>query len=334
VNAIELSVVIPVYRSAPTLKQLVQRLLPTLAATGMTHEVVFIDDGSADNSWEVLADLQAAHPNIITAIRLMRNYGQHNALMCGFRHARGQYVVTIDDDLQNPPEEIHKLLRALQDKQLDLVYGYSPSKQHQRWRNLGSFVIQTFYQSVFKTSVRTTSFRAIRREALQGIFSYDLNFTYIDGLLAWNTQRIGEVEVVHAPREHGSSGYSIRHLLRLALNLFTNFSLLPLQLVSLCGLLTAATGFLTGGYYLVQSIFSGIAVPGYASTIIAILLLGGVQLLALGIMGEYLGRLHLNVNRKPQYTERVVHRAGEQPAPEAPPNASDADAPGAIGGAT
>jgi undecaprenyl-phosphate 4-deoxy-4-formamido-L-arabinose transferase len=236
----------------------------------------------------------------------MRNYGQHNALMCGFRHTCGEYIITMDDDLQNPPEEIPKLVAAIKNSKLDLVYGYYGSKSHDMWRNMGSALITFFYRSVFRSSVIPSAFRVINRSLLEGIFSYDLNFTYIDGLLAWNTQRVGEVSVEHHPRTAGRSGYSISKLLLLAFNLFTNFSLVPLQLVSAYGFLVAITGFLVGVYYLCQYMFSNIAVPGYASTIIAILVLGGTQLLALGIMGEYLGRLHLNVNHKPQYTERCV----------------------------
>jgi undecaprenyl-phosphate 4-deoxy-4-formamido-L-arabinose transferase len=212
----------------------------------------------------------------------------------------------MDDDLQNPPEEIPKLLAAIKNGKLDLVYGHYDSKSHDMWRNMGSAVITFFYRKVFRSSVIPSAFRVLNRALLEGIFSYNLNFTYIDGLLAWNTQRIGEISVEHHPRATGKSGYSISKLLLLAFNLFTNFSLIPLQLVSACGFSVAITGFLVGLYYLCQYLFSNIAVPGYASTIIAVLVLGGTQLLALGIMGEYLGRLHLNVNHKPQYTERCV----------------------------
>jgi undecaprenyl-phosphate 4-deoxy-4-formamido-L-arabinose transferase len=242
----------------------------------------------------------------VVAIQLMRNYGQHNALMCGFRHSCGEYIVTMDDDLQNPPEEIPTLLEAIQARQLDLVYGQYASKKHASWRNLGSTVVNLFYWIVFKSRITITSFRIIRRELVQSILSYARNFTFVDGLLAWNTQRIGQVPVAHHPRLRGRSGYSINRLLVLALNLFTNFSLLPLQLVSACGTFAAGTGLLLGFYYLIQLLLSNIVVPGYASIIIAVLVLGGIQLLALGIMGEYLGRLHLNVNRKPQYVERQV----------------------------
>ena len=301
-----LSIIIPVHNAVPSLPRLVQRLLSVLNVTGMCYEIIFVEDGSQDNSWQILSDLQKAWPDQIIAIQLMRNYGQHNALMCGFRHARGDYVVTMDDDLQNPPEEIPKLIEAIQTRRLDLVYGCSYTKKHHACRNLGSWLVNLFYRIVFKSSTKVTSFRIIRRELLESIFTYSLNFTYVDGLLAWNTQRVGSVKVEHNPRTVGRSGYSLHKLLLLAFNLFTNFSLLPLQIVSACGFLVATIGLFTGVYYLAQYFLSNIVVPGYASTIITILMMGGTQLLALGIMGEYLGRLHLNVNSKPQYVERQV----------------------------
>ncbi len=305
-NDIELSVVVPVYRSAETLVQLADRLRAMMARLGCRGEMIFVDDGSPDDSWQVLCRLQEADPEGVTAIQLMRNFGQHNALMCGFRHARGRMVVTLDDDLQHPPEEIAKLLAALAEQELDLVYGCPLRKKHRFWRNAGSTLVTSFYRLAFRSTITITSFRAMRRQLVESILSYSKSFTFIDGLLAWNTQRIGQVAVEHHPRTSGRSGYSLAKLLLLAFNLFTNFSLLPLQLVSGCGLFAAGSGFLAGVYYLVLYFFHNITVPGYASIIIAVLVLGGMQLLALGILGEYMGRLHLNVNRKPQYVERHV----------------------------
>jgi undecaprenyl-phosphate 4-deoxy-4-formamido-L-arabinose transferase len=302
----DVSVVIPVYRSADTLGELWRRLLAVLDATGLDYEVVFVEDGSPDGSWAALEALRRQRPDRVIAVRLMRNYGQHNALMCGFRRSRGDYVVTMDDDLQNPPEEIPKLLAATKAGDLDLVYGAYGHKEHRAWRNLSSEIVNAFFRRVFRTGVTVTSFRVIRRPLLESIFSYDLNFTFIDGLLAWNTQRVGEVAVDHRPRVAGRSGYSLAKLVILALNLFTNFSLLPLQMVSLVGLATALLGLLAAAVNLVLYCLSEIALPGYASTMIAILILGGIQLVSLGILGEYIGRLHLNVNRKPQYVERTV----------------------------
>ena len=306
---IDLSVVIPVYNSEATLPSLVDRLRTVLDRKGISWEVVFIDDGSRDHSWDVLRQLQEAHRDHVTAIQLMRNYGQHNALMCGFRHTHGELIATMDDDLQNPPEELVKLIEGISRGNHDLVFGVEKANKHDRWRNLGSSIARLFFQKVFRTNVSPTSFRIFRRRLLESILSYNLNYTYIDGLLAWNTQRIGTVEVEHHARKDGRSGYSMGKLLLHALNLFTSFSLLPLQVVSVCGFLAAVVGLAMSLYYLAGLLLKHITVPGFASVIIAILMLGGAQLLALGIMGEYLGRLHLNVNRKPQYAERSVLRA-------------------------
>ncbi len=311
----DLSVVIPVYRSSEILPRLASRLLAVLDATGLAYELVFVEDASPDKgaSWQALCQLREAHPDRIVAIQLMRNYGQHNAQMCGFRQARGNIVVTMDDDLQHPPEELPKLLDALKTGELDLVYGSYGEKQHSNWRNLGSNLVNTFYRLTFRSPITVTSYRAIRRQLVESTFTYNLNFTFIDGLFAWNTQRIGEVPIRHEERAAGKSGYNVIKLVTLAFNLFTNFSLLPLQVVSFLGFLAAGSGFLVAFYYLVQFLFQRIAVPGYASIIIAVLVLGGLQLLALGIMGEYLGRLHLNVNRKPQYTVRQVLKPDGSP---------------------
>jgi glycosyltransferase involved in cell wall biosynthesis len=309
---IDLSVVVPVYRSSETLIPLTSRICSSLEGQGWEFEIVLVDDGSPDDSWNTIHDVQREHPGRVVGVQLMRNYGQHNAIMCGFRHASGRFVVTMDDDLQNPPEEIPRLVSAAQDGDLDLVYGIPETREHAVWRNLGSSLIQGFYRRVFRLSNSLSSFRLIRRELLDSILSYNLNFTFIDGLLAWNTCRIGQITVSHHARHVGRSGYSLPRLLFLALNLFTNFSLMPLQLVSALGSLAATAGFLGALVYLILYLFKNITVPGYASIIISILVMGGAQLLALGILGEYLGRLHLNVNRKPQYTIRRVIESGNQ----------------------
>jgi undecaprenyl-phosphate 4-deoxy-4-formamido-L-arabinose transferase len=329
-SCIDLSVVIPVYRSAAALPALVGRLLPVLHRTGLSHEVVFVEDGSPDDSWQVLSRLQAEHLDRIVAIQLMRNFGQHNALMCGFRHARGQFIVTMDDDLQNPPEEIPKLIAAIRDGGFDLVYGAYGEKKHSGWRNAGSNAVNAFYRLTFRNDVTVTSFRIIRRQLVECIFSYNLNFTFIDGLLAWNTQRIGSVPVEHHPRGASRSGYNVFKLASLAFNLFTNFSLMPLQFISFLGLAAAFGGLLVAAVYLVLYLFHRITVPGYASTIIATLVLGGVQLLSLGIMGEYLGRLHINVNRKPQYVVREVRESASASAPSSDGESGTVAAPATL----
>jgi glycosyltransferase involved in cell wall biosynthesis len=301
---LDLSIVIPVYNSAGTLDQLHERLTKTLSSLTKSYEILLVDDGSRDQSWPAMQALCAKDPVHVVAVQLMRNYGQHNTLMCGLGMARGAHIITMDDDLQNPPEEIPKLLAHIKQHSLDLVYGCPSNREHAAWRNLGSSIVWHFYRTVFRNPVTPTPFRVMTHQLAQSVMFYDLNFTYLDGLLAWCTSRIAGVEVEHHPRAEGNSGYSLGKLLALALNLYTNFSLIPLQLVSALGLATALCGFGVGFFYLFQYLISNIAVPGFASTIIAVLILGGAQLLALGVIGEYLGRLHLNVNRKPQYVIR------------------------------
>ncbi len=310
---LDLSIVVPVYNSAGTLSCLLERLTQTVETITQSYEIILVDDGSRDDSWAVIQSLKLNYGEHLVAVQLMRNYGQHNTLMCGLGLVRGEYVVTIDDDLQNPPEEIPKMLAHIKQHDLDLVYGCPNNRNHAAWRNLGSTIVWHFYRTVFRNPVTPTPFRVMRHHLAQSVMFYDLNFTYLDGLLAWCTSRIDGVEVKHHARAQGSSGYSLGKLLGLALNLYTNFSLIPLQIVSGLGFLTAASGFLLGAYYFLQFLTSSIAVPGFASTIIAILILGGAQLLALGVIGEYLGRLHLNVNRKPQYLVRHLDRSITRP---------------------
>lgn len=302
----DLSVIIPVYRSRNTLKPLMQRLRQVLDEAGIDYEVVFVNDDSPDDSWAVLCELHREHGDRLRAVRLTRNFGQHNAIMCGFHHARGRLMLTMDDDLQHPPEEIPKLLAAIERDELDVVYGRYDQKRHVPWRNFGSWALNFVYKRVFQLSSDFTAFRLIRREIVESVLRYQLNFTFIDGLLAWNTNKIGSVLVAHAERSHGRSGYSLRKLLLLSLNLLTNFSLFPLQAATIIGIAASACGLVAGVWYLVLALLGKIAYPGYASTITAILFLGGAQLLALGVIGEYVGRLHLNMNRKPQYLEREV----------------------------
>ena len=236
---LDVSVVVPVYRSAPTVSMLLKRLTAVLGSITPNYEIVLVEDCSPDDTWQAIEQARETYAAQVVAVQLMRNYGQHNALMCGLRMARGRVVVTMDDDLQNPPEEIPKLLARLAQGSFDLVYGTTSARQHAGWRNLGARVVWSFYHRVFGGQVTPTTYRAMRHELARSVQFYDLNFTYLDGLLAWCTTRIGEVTVEHHVRAVGASSYSLRKLLLLALNLYTNFSLLPLQVVSLLGMVAA-----------------------------------------------------------------------------------------------
>ena len=300
----DVSVVIPVYRSAPWLASLVERVLRVLDGTNLNYEVILVDDGSPDDTWRVIDELHSAHPDRIIAVQLMRNFGQHNALMCGFRHSQGDRVVTLDDDGQHPPEEIPRLIAAIQTQGADLVYGEYRIKKQRLWRRCGAELVHAFYQRALSTNVRPSSLRIIRRELVQTILGQRSSFVVIDGLLSWNTQRIGSVTVTHEPRSHGRSTYSLGRLCLFAFNVLTNFSLLPLHWVSIAGCTTFTLGLLSAGVVTASSLKQAAPPSGAGVILSAVLILGGTQLLALGLVGEYLGRLHLNANCKPQYIER------------------------------
>ena len=307
----DVSIIVPVYSSGGVLCELTERIEAAFGDARLPQpEIILVDDCGPGAAWPIIQSLVEAHDRMV-GIQLMRNFGQHNALMCGFQHAMREVVVTMDDDLQHQPESVLDLIRHLVESEADLVYGVYQEKKHGGGRNLGSWLVNRFYRTIFRMPITVTSFRAMRRELMNAILRYDLNFTYIDGLLAWNTQRIETLTVPHHERVDGKSGYTIRKLITLAMNVFTNFSLLPLQIVTAVGTLAALGGLTLGACYVFAALLSQIAVPGYASIIVAVLVLGGLQLMSLGVMGEYLGRLHLNVNRKPQYTVRQVARANQ-----------------------
>ena len=311
----ELSVVIPAFKAEASLESLVAALTATLDQWGRSYEIVFIDDASPDATWEVLCRLQSQYPDRIALVQLNRNFGQHNALMCGFRHARGKLIATMDDDLQHPPGELPKLLALLEQEDFDLVYGGYRARGHHVFRQWLSIPAVLFYQWIFRTSIAPTSFRVMKRELVESILYYQHPYTVIDGLLAWNTHRIGRTLVEHEQRRHGRSTYTPTKLVLLALNLFTNFSLLPLRAAWLFGAVSTAMGVLFGA----ANLFRDSATTATTTTT-AVLFIGGIQLLTLALMGEYLGRLHLNVNQKPQYIERQVSAAAEPR--QQPPNNS------------
>jgi len=297
------SVVIPVYNGEHTLKPLVERILQTFSRTNLSCEIVSVDDCSSDRSWEVLGELRRKHPEL-RRVRLRRNFGQHNAILCGLTFARGKRVITIDDDLQIPPEEIPKLIATMDAGNFDVVYGIFGRKRHGAIKNLGSAVINWYYRKIFHQENHISAFRLLKAEIARGIIRYDRNFPYIDGLISWNTREVGEVLVEHRPRTSGRSGYNVSKILKLTFNMVTNFSAFPVRVASGLGVIFALFGFGLGLYFFIKAIVTRIPVTGYASTIVAITMFSGVQLLTIGVIGEYIARVHVNINRKPQYVVR------------------------------
>ncbi len=300
-----LSVVIPVYNSDEALPRLVERLQPVLAENSDRFEVILVDDCSHTDAWTVVEDLAARH-DWLRGLRLMRNYGQHNALLCGIREARYEIIVTMDDDLQNPPEEIPKLLAALADGH-DVVYGTPGKEQHGLWRDLASRITKIALSGAMgaETARKVSAFRAFRRDVRAAFARYPGPFVSIDVLLTWGTSRFAAVPVRHDARQQGESNYTVGRLILHALNMMTGFSALPLQIASLVGFAFTLAGIFVLFFVLGRYLLEGDSVPGFPFLASIVAIFSGAQLFALGIIGEYLARMHFRSMEQPAYTVRA-----------------------------
>jgi undecaprenyl-phosphate 4-deoxy-4-formamido-L-arabinose transferase len=313
---IGLSIVVPVYRGAETVGRLVGALSALSPQDGM--EVVLVNDGSPDDSSAVCQALVETAAIPIVYIEHMRNYGEHNAVMTGLRHARGAYVITMDDDLQNPPEEVTRLYDHARLGGWDVVYTRYAEKKHAVWRNLGSRFANKVADWLLDKprGLYLSSFRCMSDAVVRNVTRYDGPYPYIDGLIMQVTQRIDSIEVRHLPRAEGRSNYTMRRLVRLWLNLATSFSLAPLRLAMLAGALMAGLGMIGAVATIVEALTSHDTPSGWASTMTVILLVSGVQSMILGVMGEYMGRTFLSANGKPQGTVRLIARSENLRTPE------------------
>jgi len=291
-----ISIVIPAYKSRESLPLLVQRLEAVLDQPGQSFEIIIVDDASPDDTWEIAKRIKEQCPRV-KIVRLLRNSGQHNALLCGFSIARGTIVVTMDDDLQNPPEEVPKLVAAIENG-YDLAIGAYDWKQHSTGRNWGGRLIDNVQKRIFSlpAGFQLTSFRAVRKVVVDNVVSMGVAFPYVTSMLLSHTSRYVNVPVHHEPRRFGRSNYNMRRSLRLAFNLLLNYSSYPLYtVVALC---LGAFGFsvLISGWVVWKSLHGG-TLPGWASTVLAISFFNGLILLALVILGLYLSRLNQQITR-------------------------------------
>lgn len=298
------SVVVPVFRSGPTLVGLVERLEAVLA--GSPHEIVLVDDGSGDGTWDRVRALAGSRS--VVGVRLGRNAGQHNATLAGVRAARFPIVVTIDDDLQQPPEEIPRLLERLGVGDCDVVNGVPPEPAHVGWRRLsGRLARWVLAGAMGRDATRgITSFRAFRTDLREG-FAADIGPSVtMEALLSWSTSRFADVEVAHHPRRDGASGYTVRSLLRFAVDTLTAYSTVPLRLATVLGLATAFGGIVLLVFVVGRYVLDGTPVVGFPFLASTIAVFSGVQLLTLGVIGEYLARMHFRLMRKPTYVVAEV----------------------------
>ena len=297
-----LSIVIPVYNSEKSLPLLLDSLNKNLPEMASEYEVILINDGSQDQSWMVVQELVSKYKNVI-GTNMMRNYGQHNALLCGIRQAKYDIVVTLDDDLQHDPALIPVLLAKL-DEGNEVVYGAPAAEKHGIWRDLASVITKATLSTVMnaKSARHVSAFRVFYTYLRDAFANYQGPSVSLDVLLTWGTSKFGYVEIPHHKREIGKSNYTFRKLVVHALNLLTGFSTIPLRLATGIGFLFLFFGVVIFLYVLIRFLIQGGVVPGFTFLASVIVIFSGVQLFTLGIMGEYMARMHFRLMDKPTYT--------------------------------
>lgn len=306
-HLIEYSIVVPVYNSEKSLKELHSRLTDTLKQDQKPYEILYIDDSSADQSWDILCEIGETDDNI-RCFQLMRNYGQQNATMCGIHHVKGRYVITIDDDLQYKPEDIPLLINEIK-KGFDVVFGIQDTKKQKLWRRLLSFLFQMYYKLTFHYHGRVSAFRILSSDICLQLRSFRSSFVYINGIINWYTTKISSLKIEHQIRPHGKSGYSIKKLLSFFLTIVATYSFFPFRAASILGIALTSAGFILGLFSVIQYSAGGI-VNAAVAIFIPVLLLSGLVLLLLGTAGEYMVRINLNFVGKPQY--RIRHKYREE----------------------
>ena len=300
-----ISVVTPVYNGEASVGELCRRLAEVLPRISAQHEVILVNDGSRDRSWETISELCSQFP-VVRGLNLMRNYGQHNALLCGIRAAKYDLVVTMDDDLQHPPEEIPRLLARLEEG-FDVVYGAPKAEQNGLVRALASRITRLALSAAVGSDVakNVSAFRVFPTQLREAFAAYQSPFVSIDVLLTWATTRFGATTVAFRPRHSGSSNYTFTKLVRHAFDMMTGFSTAPLQLASLIGFTCTLFGLAVFIYVFVRFCLEG-SVPGFPFLASIIAIFSGAQLFALGVIGEYLARMHFRSMKRPAYVVRTT----------------------------
>ncbi len=299
-----ISVVVPVYNGAETLEALFARTQAVLVGAGYRFRMVFVDDSSPDNSWQVICKIKAENPDAVMAIRLARNAGQHNATLCGIHHSDGDLIVTIDDDLQIPPEEIPKLLEVREKTGADLVYGVFKEKRHSLFRNVGSWMVNKFFSLFANTYGNGSSFRLITQDLAANLKLLNHRYLLLDEVLSWYTNHINSVLVEHHFRSGGRSGYNIVKLMFMTINYVISYTVLPLRFMTYMGIFGSIITFGLGIAYIYEKLFNAVEL-GFTSLIVAIFFSTSLILFSLGIIGEYVSRLFVREG-VPNYSVKEV----------------------------
>ena len=305
-NHIEYSVVIPVYNSAEFLQELYDRLQSVFKQMNKTFEVIFVNDCSRDNSLNILQEIHSQYNNIIVA-DLYTNFGQQNALMCGFQYCEGQYIITMDDDLQNPPEEIPVLIEKLNEG-FDAVFGEYTDKKDKFYKNWGSVLFRKLNHKIFNIAgnLLFSSFRIIKKEIIDEVKNNKTSYPYISGMLVQVTRNIANVVLKHEKRKYGKSNYTFRKLVQISLNLLVNHSTIPLRFFSYIGMIVSILSFSIGLVFMMNQLLSGEAPPGWTSLIVLVSFYNALILIIFFILGIYISRLLKESANQKQYSVRRV----------------------------
>lgn len=306
----KISIVIPCYGSEDTIETVVKEVVDTIGQRENEYEIILVNDYSPDNVWERIVKLSKENPKI-KGICMAKNFGQHSALMAGYRASTGDIVISLDDDGQTPADELYKLVDKINEG-YDVVYATYDNKRHSGFRNFGSKVNDLMCEKLLNKpkGLMVTSYFAARRFVINEICSYRNPYTYIVGLVFRTTRNIGTVPVTHRERMQGNSGYTLKSLLGLWMNGFTAFSVKPLRIATMSGVIFAVLGFIYVLYILVNKLQNPYVPIGWSSTIAAVMIVGGVILCMLGMIGEYLGRIYISINDAPQYV--IKERTDEE----------------------
>ncbi len=304
-NKIKLSIIIPVYNSEDTIGILTDKLVEYLGKE-YDLEIILVNDCSKDNSEQICIGLYEKHTPMVKFYTLSKNVGEHNAVMAGLNQVKGDFVVIMDDDFQNPISEVIKLVQYAKDKSYDVVYTFYDRKKHHFLRNFGSKFNDKVANIMLNKpkDLYLSSFKLLNKFLVKEIIKYELPYPYIDGLILRTTSSIGKIKVHHDERSVGKSGYTLHKLISLWLNMFTNFSILPLRASILVGFIFAIIGLIFG----ISTFFEKLSNPklpvGFASLAVAVFVFAGIQLISIGVIGEYIGRIKISQNKSPQFTIR------------------------------
>jgi polyisoprenyl-phosphate glycosyltransferase len=294
-----LSIVVPVFNAAPALMALQTEIEKVMTEQGIPYKLIMVDDGSEDNSWEVMRAIKNKNPEKVIAIRMSKNYGQHNAIFCGMRHAKGDYVITMDDDLQHPPDQVIKLIECIEKTGADMVYGISEYYKRSWKRKIWRWGFKMSGKMTFSDTKEGSSFRLLKKDLVNKLVLHDQEFVFMDELVAWYTLNIGYTKVRHDASKLTHSRYPFSRLRKLYYNLVFGYNAFLLRLITFMGTTSSAISILIGLFFIIKKIFFHVQV-GFTGIVVSITFTGGVILLSIGIIGEYMRRMYNIMNAKPQ----------------------------------